>query len=137
MSKRVVIHTDGASRGNPGDAGIGVVMHSESGDVVQEFGRFLGTTTNNVAEYTALVEALKAALQWGAEEVVVRSDSELMVKQMRGEYKVRNQGLMPLFVEARRLFLRFKHWRIEHVPREMNRRADELANMSIEGRSNK
>ncbi len=128
----LVIHTDGASRGNPGESGIGIVMYDGQGNVVKEFGRFIGTTTNNVAEYSALIEALRAAHGLGAAEVAIRSDSELMVKQMLGEYKVRHDGLQPLFVEARRLFLRFRRWRIEYVPREQNRRADELANLSID-----
>lgn len=128
----LVIHTDGASRGNPGEAGIGVVMTAQDGRIVKEFGRYIGTTTNNVAEYSALIEALRAAHGLGAADVAVRSDSELMVKQILGEYKVRHDGLQPLFVEARRLFLRFRHWSIAHVPREQNRRADELANLSID-----
>ncbi|MDA8346272.1 MAG: ribonuclease HI family protein [Thermaerobacter sp.] len=127
-----MIHTDGASRGNPGESGIGIVMYDGQGSVVKEFCRFIGTTTNNVAEYSALIEALRAAHGLGAEEVAVRSDSELMVKQILGELKVRHDGLQPLFVEARRLFLRFRQWRIEYVPREQNRRADELANLSID-----
>lgn len=128
----LVIHTDGASRGNPGDSGIGIVMMTVDGDVVKEFGRYIGTTTNNVAEYSALIEALRAAHGLGVENVSVRSDSELMVKQILGEYKVRHDGLQPLFVEARRLFLRFRNWSIAHVTREQNKRADELANLSID-----
>lgn len=107
-------------------------MLTADGDVVKEFGRYIGTATNNVAEYSALIEALRAAHGLGAENVAVRSDSELMVKQIQGEYKVRHDGLQPLFVEARRLFLRFRNWSIAHVPREQNRRADELANLSID-----
>lgn len=107
-------------------------MLTADGDVVKEFGRYIGTATNNVAEYSALIEALRAAHGLGAESVAVRSDSELMVKQIQGEYKVRHDGLQPLFVEARRLFLRFRNWSIAHVPREQNRRADELANLSID-----
>jgi ribonuclease HI len=132
VKKHLIIHTDGASRGNPGQAGIGIVIYDEAGNVVREVSQGLGRTTNNVAEYTALVEALRQALKLGAEEVTVRSDSELMVKQIRGEYAVKNVGLQPLFVEARRLLLRFPRWRIEHVPREENRRADELANRGID-----
>jgi ribonuclease HI len=135
MGRRVIVHTDGASRGNPGEAGIGVVIYGEDGSVLKEVARPLGRATNNVAEYNALIEGLKQALRLGADEVVVRSDSELMVRQLRGEYQVRHQGLQPLFVEARRLFLRFPRWAIEYVPRELNRRADELANRAIdEGR---
>lgn len=134
MGRHLIVHTDGASRGNPGAAGIGVVIYDEAGNVLKEIAQSLGRTTNNHAEYTALIEGLRQAWKLGAEEVTVRSDSELLVKQIRGEYAVRNQGLYPLFVEARRLFLRFPRWRIEHVPRERNRRADELANQAIDGK---
>lgn len=128
---KLVLNTDGASKGNPGDAGIGVLLCDEQGAVVAEIGRYIGTSTNNVAEYTALIEGLKAAVDLGADEILVRSDSELMVRQIRGEYRVRNEGLQHMFVQARRAFLHFKKWRIEHVPREQNRRADELANIAI------
>lgn len=128
----LVIHTGGASRGNPGDAGIGIVMLSNDGDVVKEYGKYIGTTTNNAAECSALIEALRAAHGLGAQNVAVKSDSELMVKQILGEYKVRHDALQPLFVEARRLFLRFRRWSITQVSRDQNRRADELANLSID-----
>jgi len=130
--RTVTIHTDGAARGNPGKAGTGIVFYDENGSVVREFGRFLGVTTNNIAEYTALLEALQEAHSMGVKQVLVRSDSELMVKQIRGEYRVKNAGLMPLFAEVRRALLRFPEWKIEHVPREKNGRADKLANKSID-----
>ncbi len=135
--RRVVVHTDGASRGNPGDAGIGWLILDESGKPVREGGRYIGVTTNNVAEYNALIEGLKMALEEGADEILVRSDSELMVRQVSGDYRVKNEGLLPLFVQARRLLLRFKRWRIEYVPREQNRRADALANRGIDRKVNK
>lgn len=133
--KELTIHTDGAARGNPGEAGTGIVFYDADGRVVREFGRFLGVTTNNIAEYTALLEALKEAHALGIRRILVRADSELMVKQIRGEYRVKNEGLLPLFSEVRRMLLRFPEWRIEHVPREKNKRADQLANESIDKRA--
>ena len=98
--KKLVIYTDGASRGNPGHAGIGIVMKDENEKIVKEISDYIGETTNNIAEYTALVIALKTALEIYSEDVEVISDSELMVKQINGEYKVKNQGIKPLFEEA-------------------------------------
>jgi len=129
---RLVLHTDGASRGNPGPAGVGVVLSDADGRVLAEVARFLGETTNNQAEYAALLEGLRQALELGAEEVLVRSDSELLVRQILGEYHVRNPKLRPLFETAKELLRRFRSWRIEHVPREANARADELANLAID-----
>lgn len=129
---KMVLHTDGASRGNPGEAGIGIVIYDENGVPMREIARYLGKVTNNIAEYTALIEGLRAATELGAKDIIIRSDSELMVRQVMGEYKVRNQGLQPLFVEARRLLMHFHYWRLEYVPRELNRRADELANEGID-----
>ena len=131
---RVVLHTDGASRGNPGEAGIGIVIYDENGVPMKEIARYLGKATNNTAEYSALIEGLRAATELGAKDIIIRSDSELMVRQVMGEYKVRNQGLQSLFVEARRLLMHFRVWRLEYVPRELNRRADELANEGIDHR---
>jgi len=131
MSK-VIVYTDGASRGNPGHAGIGIVFMDEKGNVVKEISEYIGETTNNIAEYTALVTALKEAVEMNFEELEVISDSELMVKQINGEYQVKNQGLKPLYSEACRLLKEFKNYYVRHVGREQNKRADALANQGID-----
>ncbi|UCG39738.1 MAG: ribonuclease HI family protein [bacterium] len=128
-----VLSVDGAARGNPGPAGAGFVI--EQGEVtLLSAGRYLEEATNNVAEYRALIMGLEAASTIGIRELDVRSDSELLVRQIRGEYRVRNEGLRPLFAEAQRLMGRFARVTIEHVPREGNRQADRLANMAIDAK---
>jgi len=101
-------------------------------EVVKEITEYIGETTNNQAEYLALVAALKAAVELKADSISVRADSELMVKQIKGEYKVKNEGLKPLFNEIRLLLQKFKICNISYVPREMNREADKLANKAID-----
>jgi len=126
------LHTDGASRGNPGPAGAGVVLERD-GVVVAELSAYLGHTTNNVAEYQALLAGLQRALELGASGVEVVSDSELMVRQLQGRYQVRSPSLVPLLREARRLLQRFPDGhRIVHTAREGNARADALANQAID-----
>lgn len=126
------LHTDGAARGNPGPAGIGIVLVRPDGEVADELARFIGHATNNVAEYTALITGLERALQFGVFDLDVYSDSELLVRQLNGEYKVKNIGLKPLHERARQLAAQFRRVRYFHVPREQNRRADELANEGID-----
>jgi ribonuclease HI len=126
-----IIYTDGGARGNPGPAGAGAVI-LQDGNVLAEISEFLGTQTNNVAEYTALVLALKKALQLGLADVEVRMDSELIVKQMQGEYKVKNAGLKPLFLEVVNLSKKFSSFHISHVRREENSAADSLANQAMD-----
>jgi ribonuclease HI len=126
------VHTDGAARGNPGPAGIGVVLVDPQGTVVDELAKGIGWATNNVAEYQALLEGLKLARDHGAKRLAVYSDSTLLVQQMRGAYKVKHEGLKPLHAEARKLAAGFKHVRFEAIPRERNRRADELANVGVD-----
>lgn len=128
------VRTDGASRGNPGHAGIGVVIERVAdGTVVEEIAQYLGEATNNIAEYRALLAALGRALQLGATAVEVVSDSELLVRQMEGRYQVRHPGILPLYQEAVRLRRRFPGgFRIQHTLRGGNRRADELANEAID-----
>lgn len=128
------IHTDGASRGNPGAAAFAYVIARDGETLVEEAG-CLGQMTNNQAEYTALVRALEHALRLGAaHRVLVHSDSELMVKQMRGEYKVKNEDLRELFDRARRLVHDFTGLvTFQHVRREFNKRADELCNLALDG----
>lgn len=127
-----MIHIDGASRGNPGPAAYGVVAESEAGAPVAAFSKFLGTATNNQAEYQALLAALEFARSNGYRRLKVLSDSELLVRQMRGEYKVKSDGLKPLWERARRAALGFESWSIRHVPREENRESDRLANMALD-----
>ncbi len=126
-----IVYTDGGSRGNPGPAGIGAVI-TRDGSQVASISEFLGATTNNVAEYTALIRALEKSLECGIEKVEVRTDSELMVKQMNGEYRVKNEGLKPLFLKAQMLKNRFASFAIVHVRREYNKEADRLANMAMD-----
>jgi ribonuclease HI len=128
------LHVDGASRGNPGEAGFGVhVTDPEGAEVAGLFG-YLGRATNNVAEYQALLAGLRFALARGATAVEVFSDSELLVRQLEGRYRVKNPGLVPLHREARSLLARFERARLSHVPREQNREADALANRAVDER---
>lgn len=131
MSK-VVIYTDGASRGNPGHAGIGVVIASEDGAVLREIGEYIGKTTNNVAEYKALIRGLEEAADLGADTVQLSTDSELMARQLAGVYKVKADNLKPLYDQAVRLLRCFRKVSITHVMRELNKRADQLANEGVD-----
>ena len=124
--------TDGGSRGNPGPAGYGVLLQSEDGVPVAELSEFLGIQTNNVAEYAALLGALDYALTHGHSYLRVVSDSELMVKQIRGQYSVKSPDLRPLFEEARRRIARLEDFAIEHVLRGKNKKADQLANDAMD-----
>ena len=121
---------DGASRGNPGPAGYGV--HMETDREVIEIAGYLGTTTNNVAEYTALLEALKVAKEEGATDVEIVSDSELMVKQMLGSYRVKHPNLIPLFERAKSMARGFHRFSIRHTLRAGNKHADRLANLAVD-----
>jgi ribonuclease HI len=129
---RVVVWSDGAARGNPGPAGAGAVLTDPSGRVLERHGRFLGHQTNNYAEYRGLLLGLEAARQLGAREVEVRADSELLVRQLEGKYRVRNPGLKPLHEEAVRLLNSFDRYQVKHVPREENALADEMSNRAID-----
>jgi ribonuclease HI len=126
------IHIDGASRGNPGPAGIGVLVLGPSGEVVERLHRGIGEATNNVAEYRALLLALERALAMGVRDLEVCSDSELLVRQLQGRYRVKHPGLQPLFAKARQDIGGFRHFEIRHVPRELNAEADALANRGID-----
>ena len=132
MTEEVIIHCDGASRGNPGEAGIGYIIESTLGVPLKEECDYLGQATNNVAEYTALVRALQDSLKLGAKRVQVYADSELMVKQIKGEYRVKNQRLAPLYQQAAGLLGKFESYTIAHVPRKENKVADALANKGID-----
>ena len=126
-----VVNVDGGSRGNPGPAGYGVRIERADGTVL-ELKESLGIATNNVAEYNGLLAALRWALEHGVTRLHVRSDSELLVKQMKGEYRVKNQGLQPLYEEARRLIGQIGRVTFEHVRREFNKDADRLANEAMD-----
>ena len=130
--KMLRVYSDGAARGNPGPAGAGAVLAKEDGTLVAKVGKFLGTATNNVAEYSALLVGLETALRLGANEVEVVADSELLVRQLTGQYKVKNAGLKPLFAQAQGLLGRFRKWTARHVPREQNKLADEMSNRAID-----
>lgn len=128
----ITAHFDGGSRGNPGLAGYGVYIVDDEGAVLAELSGALGTATNNVAEYHGLI----AALQWAADHDVtalhVKGDSLLLVEQMRGNYKVKNEGLKPLHLQAKMLVMQIGNVRFEHVPREQNKEADRLSNVGMD-----
>ena len=128
----MIVHIDGGSRGNPGPAGFGVRIAHADGTIVAEISESIGTATNNVAEYRGLLAALEWAVAARQPDLVIHSDSELLVKQMRGEYRVKHPGLQPLHAEATRLVAQLGHVRFVHVRREHNTRADELANRAMD-----
>ncbi len=132
--RKLIVETDGAARGNPGLAGAGVIIRDEHGNKLQQIARFLGSMTNNQAEYRALIEGLRAAAAYDVESVTVRMDSELVVRQMNGTYKVRHPEILPLYAEAVELAAALPALTIEHVSREKNPGADQVANLAIDGR---
>jgi len=127
-----VAYVDGASRGNPGPASYAVILRGPDGATRFDAGKYIGRATNNVAEYYGLITALDYAAAHGIERLLVRSDSELLVRQMQGRYKVKSADLRPLHERARKLAHGFAYFAIEHVPREQNREADELANSALD-----
>jgi ribonuclease HI len=127
-----LVMVDGAARGNPGHAGCGAVIFDGNGKLVKELSRYLGHATNNVAEYQGLLMGLETLLELGKKRIRVESDSQLLVRQLNGEYRVRDEKLKPLFQKALILLCQFDAYRILHVPREMNRLADRLANKGID-----
>ena len=131
---RVRLYTDGAARGNPGPAGAGAVIVSPAGHVMAKVGKFLGESTNNVAEYTGLLLGLKRARAMGIKELDVFSDSELLVKQIAGDYAVKAEHLKPLHEEALALLRGFPDVHVTHIPREENAAADEMSNRAIDER---
>jgi ribonuclease HI len=131
--KRCVAYIDGGSRGNPGIAGYGVDVQDENGATVASLSQKLGIRTNNFAEYSALIAALQYALANGYDGLRAYADSELMVRQINGVYKVKSPDLQPLFREAKALISKLKSFSIHHVPREQNREADRLANLAMDG----
>ena len=131
---KAVAHTDGGSRGNPGPAAAGFLLEDGGGRRLKAAAFFLGQTTNNVAEYAGLLAAQERALALGVAELRVQADSELLVKQLRGEYRVKAPHLQPLFHRAKELSARFARCTIRHVRREANRDADRLANQAMDTR---
>jgi 6-pyruvoyltetrahydropterin/6-carboxytetrahydropterin synthase len=134
---RASLHTDGGSRGNPGASGIGFTIQVDDGRelaILCRGGAYIGTATNNVAEYRALIWGLRNALALKVRKIDIYADSELLVKQILGTYRVKNAGIKPLFSEAQQLLAGFEHYQVQHVPRELNSAADELANEAMDTR---
>lgn len=129
---RLILWTDGGARGNPGPAGIGVVMTDAQGEVVAEIAEYIGEATNNQAEYRALIAGLTRARELAATVVDIRMDSELVVRQLKGEYKVKNENMKPLYGQATALLKTFSRYTIQHVRREQNAEADKLVNQALD-----
>jgi ribonuclease HI len=129
---KATLHTDGGARGNPGPAGIGAVLYDESGAEIDCLSQSLEPTTNNVAEYKALIAGLEMARERGVTALDVKCDSQLVVSQVKGEWKIKNDRLRMLAAKAEQLFYKFRPRSLVHVPREENRRADELANEAMD-----
>ncbi len=134
MSDKIVAYIDGGSRGNPGPAAAGFTLADSCGAQLVGKGFFLGKATNNVAEYTSFLKALEAAKQAGAEQLTVFSDSQLLVRQINGQYKVKSENIKPLFQEAVKLLRGFESWQVWHIPREQNKEADKLVNQALDFR---
>ena len=128
----ITAYIDGGARGNPGPAGYGVRVEAPDGTLLDELHGALGIATNNIAEYNGLLAALRWAVAHGESSVHIRADSELLVKQMRGEYRVKNEGLKPLFLQACALIRQIGDVRFEHVRREFNAEADRLSNLGMD-----
>ncbi|MFA5553508.1 MAG: phosphoribosylglycinamide formyltransferase [Phycisphaerae bacterium] len=133
---KISIYTDGGSRGNPGPAAAGYIILEKSGKQLDAAGLYLGEATNNFAEYTAVIKALENARKFNPKTVNLYSDSELLVKQLNGEYKVKSDQLRPLFEQALELLGGFENYSIKHIPREKNKKADELVNKALDLRRN-
>jgi len=131
-TKRVVIKTDGGAKPNPGPAAIGAVLKDEQGRVITNISQDIGQTTSNQAEYRALITALEKALRLGVSQVEVRSDSELLVKQINGQYRVKAAPIKPLYLRVKQLQSQFEGFRITHIPTEENREAHDLVSRILE-----
>ena len=130
-SKKLILHTDGCSRGNPGPAGIGVLIQDQKKKIVKESYKYIGEATNNIAEYSALIHGLEEARALGADEITVYMDSELVVRQINGEYRVKDAVMKELFTNAFRVLRGFKSFEVKHIDRSKNKEADKLANKAI------
>jgi len=133
-AKRVVVHVDGGARGNPGPAAVAAVATAPGGEVMGERRLYIGEATNNVAEYRAVLLGLQLARELGAADVEVVNDSELVSKQIGGQYKVKHAGLKPLHTDAMRALREFERWQVRSVRRESNERADALVNQALDER---
>jgi len=131
MNKKLLLYTDGGSRGNPGPSGIGVIILDSKRKKIKEVSKYIGETTNNVAEYSALVCALEEASRLSADEVVVYMDSELIAKQLNGEYRVKGENIKALFEKTLGILKHFESFEIKHIGREKNKEADKLVNKAI------
>jgi ribonuclease HI len=131
--RRLLIHTDGAARGNPGPAGLGAILRdAQTGEAVAELATYLGVRTNNYAEWTAVEAALEKALELGATHVDLRMDSQLVARQITGIYRVKHADLKPIHARVMALLARFEGYSVGHVPRELNKDADRLSNVAID-----
>ena len=128
---KLLLYTDGGARGNPGPAGIGVVILDSKNNKIKELSRYIGETTNNVAEYSALISALEEASRLGAKEIVAHMDSELITKHLSGEYRVKSDDMKPLFEKTVALLKTFSSFEIKHIDRSKNKEADKLVNKAI------
>jgi ribonuclease HI len=135
LSERLVVHVDGGARGNPGPAAIAAVLAEPEGEVLEEHSEAIGPATNNVAEYRALLLGIERARALGAREVDLVGDSELIARQVRGEYRVKDAGLRPLHAQVVEALREFDRWTIRNVPREDNARADGLVNEALDARA--
>jgi ribonuclease HI len=131
-ANKVIIHTDGAARGNPGPAAIGVTIKDETVSIIARISQRIGITTNNQAEYQAIIAALEKAISLGARQIVLKSDSELVVKQINGNYKIKNTVLRPLYQKVVQLVGSLESFSIVYLPREQNSEADALANKALD-----
>lgn len=130
--KKVIVNVDGAARGNPGPAAIGAIIRDETGNVLGRVSRAIGVTTNNQAEYQAIIAALEKAISAGAKQAIVKSDSKLVVEQINGRYKIKNTALRPLYQKVVQLAGSLESFSIIYVPREQNAEADALANKALD-----
>jgi len=128
----ITLYTDGCCKGNPGPAGIGVVIKDSHKKILKELSEYIGEATNNIAEYSALIRGLEAAGDLGARDVTVFMDSELVVKQLSGEYRVKDDGMKKLFLQTLEALKDFKSFEIKHIDRSKNKEADKLANRAID-----
>ncbi|MGQ3683598.1 MAG: ribonuclease HI family protein [Candidatus Loosdrechtia sp.] len=131
----LIVHTDGASRGNPGEAGIGIVVFNKNYQIIEEICKYIGKSTNNVAEYQAMILAAQKAIDYNAKKVTFKTDSELLVRQLKGMYQVKSTNILPLYHKLIALLKKIPVWEIQHVRREENVGADALANQGIDSRT--
>lgn len=134
MGLEIELYIDGGARGNPGPAGIGAVILDKQGEIIEEISSYIGETTNNVAEYSALLAGLRKALLYEPDAINIYSDSQLLVRQLNGVYKVRHENLKPLYAEAAKLLKNLHSYKLYHIPRKDNEMADRLVNKALDSR---